>query len=256
MPAKPAAAAWATAGREGARGERAPDARDEPAAGVGLELERLVVDGRRGAMQHRGADRRVRRQLPGAVQGCDGDRRALAVTGLEVDAHPVEAVGGDDDRAAAGGPELLLQLGQPVERGRALERLCVPVGERVLLELEIGDQVARDPTRGSPVEPALDVQRVADRDLRQPAGERERCVDPGATGGDPGGDERGAVQGEHARGDHGDPGARDRHGRPVALQQRQATQTIVSEPSTATLLQNSVRAGAIRMQASSPTETA
>ena len=73
----------------------------------------LTFDGRR----------RVGRELLRSAEPGDGDRGALAVAGLEPDAHPVEAVGGDRDRLAGRVAELLPQLRQPVaDRTRASAR--------------------------------------------------------------------------------------------------------------------------------------
>ena len=78
---------------------------------------------------------------------------------------------------------------------------------------------------------------------------------PGS-GADPGGDERGGVPGEHGRGDSATPARVIVSGGAERFSSGRATQTIASEPSTATLLQNSVRAGRDQDAASSPTETA
>ena len=161
----------------------AADVRNEPAAPVLLELERLAEAHRRVAPHYARRHVLVGGQLPSPPEGGDRDCRALAVAGLEPDAHRVETICGDGDRAACRRADLSAQRGQLVADRHAGERRRAALRQRHGLEAQGGDEVTGDPARRLSVEHGLHALRRKDRDLRQTAGLGERGgrrVRPGA----------------------------------------------------------------------------
>ena len=220
---------------------------------------------------------RVGRALDRPLEHRDDGRRPLPDAGLERDVRALDAIGRDDDRPAGGGADLPLQLREPAAartgggparvaapqrvRGRRRDprrrraRCACPSAGRSratpgwaeIVTFATAAPVAalaglRIRARGRPGEHE---RHREDRGRRDPAGADRRAA--------PSADRVARVPRSAPRAGRG---ANRRARTPSRIRIGRAAQTIVSDPSSATLAPNSVVCGAIRRHAMSPMVTA